>query len=224
MFGIGTGKVLQVFQSRIDEPFFLFVYVSVITMDIDQSVTHWMNKLADGDEDAAKQLWDRYCGQLIRLAKKHLSQHPRRASDEEDVALSAFNVFCQGAMTGRFPELYDRDNLWRLLVVITARKASDHRKHEKPRTPPGWNPSHDIDLERIMGDQPTPEFAAQVAEECEHLMSMLGDDTLRTIAELKLAGYTNKEVVEKTGISLRSVERKLWRIRAEWSDDEEKST
>ena len=47
---------------------------------------------------------------------------PRRASDEEDVALSAFQSFYQGIARGRFPQLEDRDNLWRLLITITARK------------------------------------------------------------------------------------------------------
>jgi hypothetical protein len=45
-------------------------------------------------------------------------------ADQEDVALSAFDSFCRNAEEGRFPHLDDRDNLWRLLVVITARKAS----------------------------------------------------------------------------------------------------
>ena len=32
---------------------------------------------------------------------------------------------------GRFPQLADRDNLWRLLVVITARKALNQIAHER---------------------------------------------------------------------------------------------
>ena len=46
----------------------------------------------------------------------------RRAADEEDVALSAFDSFCRGAEQGRFPQLDGRDDLWHLLVVITVRK------------------------------------------------------------------------------------------------------
>jgi hypothetical protein len=48
---------------------------------------------------------------------------PRGVADEEDVALSAFNSFCLGAEQGHFAQLFDRDNLWRGLVTITARKA-----------------------------------------------------------------------------------------------------
>jgi hypothetical protein len=48
--------------------------------------------------------------------------------DEEDAALSAFNSFCQGVADGRFPLLADRDDRWRLLVVLTVRKAIDQAK------------------------------------------------------------------------------------------------
>ena len=41
-------------------------------------------------------------------------------AEPEDVALSAFNSLCRGLENGRFPKLQDRDDLWRLLVVIAA--------------------------------------------------------------------------------------------------------
>jgi ECF sigma factor len=37
-------------------------------------------------------------------------------ADEEDVVQNAFHSFFQGLARGRFPQLNDRDNLWRLLV------------------------------------------------------------------------------------------------------------
>jgi ECF sigma factor len=52
--------------------------------------------------------------------------------DEEDVALSAFNSFCRQAEAGRFPELLDRDSLWCVPVVVTARKAF-HLIRDEPR-------------------------------------------------------------------------------------------
>jgi hypothetical protein len=42
----------------------------------------------------------------------------RRAADEEDVVQDAFHSFFRGVSAGRFPQLNDRDNLWRLLVAI----------------------------------------------------------------------------------------------------------
>src|SRR5271165_6376539 len=54
-----------------------------------------------------------------------------RAGDLEDVALSAFASFCRGVEGGRFPQLADRDDLWRLLVTITARKALHLARDER---------------------------------------------------------------------------------------------
>src|SRR4051812_207164 len=89
------------------------------------SVTRWIGDLKAGDAAAAQPLWERYFHRLVFLARARLraSRRPSVVEDEEDAALSAFQSFCDGAARGRFPRLTDRDDLWRLLVVITARKA-----------------------------------------------------------------------------------------------------
>src|SRR5437016_129420 len=94
------------------------------------SVTSWLARLKAGDSDAAQALWQRYYTQLVELARHHLAQHIRRASDEEDVALSAFAALCAGVAAGRFPRLADRHDLWRLLLTITVRHARKVAEHE----------------------------------------------------------------------------------------------
>src|SRR2546423_6809687 len=95
-------------------------------MPPDKSVTHWLNLLqSEGDAAAAQRLWERYFHRLVGLARAKLQGQPRRAADEEDVALSAFASFCRAAEAGRFPRLADRHDLWRLLVTLTERQASN---------------------------------------------------------------------------------------------------
>src|SRR5262249_47766942 len=89
----------------------------------DESVTHWLGLLQGGDAAAAQRLWQRSSHRLGGLARAKLQGGPRRAADEEDVALSAFASFCRAAEAGRFPQLEDRHDLWRLLVTLTERKA-----------------------------------------------------------------------------------------------------
>src|SRR5271166_5328142 len=79
--------------------------------------------LKSGDPAAIEQLCADYFHRLVGLARTMLPKSARQASDEEDVALSAFFSLCNGAAAGNFPKLDDRDDLWRLLVVITLRKA-----------------------------------------------------------------------------------------------------
>src|SRR5215470_16012063 len=90
----------------------------------DGSVTRWIGDLKAGGDSAAQHLWQRYFHRLVHLARARLRAAHRAGAvaDEEDAALSAFDSFCRGAARGRFPDLADRDGLWRLLVVITLHK------------------------------------------------------------------------------------------------------
>jgi DNA-directed RNA polymerase specialized sigma24 family protein len=74
-------------------------------------------------------------------------------------------------------------------------------------------------IEEVVGDEPTPEFAAQVAEEYDRLLHKLGDDAQRQIAVWKMEGLTNNEIAGQLKCSSRTVERKLEIIRMTWSDE-----
>src|SRR5262245_39142835 len=98
-----------------------------MSQDAQGSVTHWLTQLKMGDAEAAQPLWERYFEKLVRMAHRKLqaSSRPRTIEDEEDVALSAFHSFCEAVQRGSFPRLDDRDDLWRVLICVTARKAID---------------------------------------------------------------------------------------------------
>jgi DNA-directed RNA polymerase specialized sigma24 family protein len=196
------------------------------------SVTDWIDQLKAGVPDGAERLWERYFEQLVALARTRMRGMPRRAADEEDVALSAFDSLCRGAEHGRFPELLHRDSLWRLLVTITLRKVHDVRRDEhrlKRGNGQVIRESELLDapdsamteagLEQVVGREPTPAWAAQVAEECRRLLGRLNDATLQTLALLKMEGYTNEELADRLGCGLRTVERKLRLIRQIWGKE-----
>jgi DNA-directed RNA polymerase specialized sigma24 family protein len=196
------------------------------------SVTHWISQLKAGDPDAAQHLWEAYFQRLVGLARKKLRSNQRRAADEEDVALSAFDSFCRAAEHGRYPQLSDRDDLWHLLVVITARKAADQVNHERRLKRGGGavlgesaflGPKDSEEPEggigQVIGQEPTPLFAAQVAEECERLLGCLPDPALRQVAVWKMEGDTSEQIAVKLGCVTRTVERKLRLIRNLWEKE-----
>jgi DNA-directed RNA polymerase specialized sigma24 family protein len=201
-------------------------------MSSDRSVSHWIAELRAGNHAAAQQLWEEYFQRLVGLARKRLRGQPRRAADEEDVALSAFDSFCRGAENGRFPQLSDRQDLWRLLVVITARKASHLVRNESRQkrgggavrgesallSPRGASGA-DSGFAQIIGREPTSDFAAQVAEECGRLLDCLGDDDLRLIALAKMEGHTTDEIAARLGCARCTVERRLRLIRRIWEKE-----
>lgn len=187
------------------------------------SISHWLRPLSEGDEAAAQQLWERYFHRLVELARKRLRLGPRREA-AEDVALSAFDSFCRSAAQGRFPRLADRDGLWRLLVVITARKAARHTRDARRQKRGGMmaeatGGDEAPSLVEIVSREPSPEFAAQAAEECQRLLRLLGDPELETVALLKMEGYTVEHIARQSGFVPRTIKRKLRLIRTLWAQE-----
>jgi DNA-directed RNA polymerase specialized sigma24 family protein len=200
-------------------------------MSSEESVTHWLTLLKAGNRAAAQPLWKRYYHLLVARARAALGNAPRRAADEEDVALSAFDSFCRGAAQGRFPRLDDRNDLWRLLLMLTARKAAHLVRDEARARRGGGKVQAEADLPRadaaedvallaqVIGDEPTPALAAQVAEEYGRLLDKLGADDLRAIAVWQMEGHTVDEIAAKLGRSARTVARKLVVIRDLWQGE-----
>ncbi len=189
-------------------------------MSASGSVSQWIHLLRAGDPAGAQPLWELYFRRLVELARARLTGANRRVRDEEDVALSAFDSFCRGATNGRFPQLADRDNLWRVLVVITARKAG-HLVRDQRRLKRGGTAeplSLGAEADELLSREPTPEFAAEAAEECGQLFARLGDADLERVALWKMEGYSNDEIADRLGCAPRSVERKLRLIREIWDE------
>lgn len=194
----------------------------------DESITHWIAGLKQGDAKAADQLWERYFSKLIGLARHRLSNTPRRVADEEDITVSVFRCLCSGAEDGKFQLLTDRDDLWRLLVKITARKTIDQQRRLSPKKRGdgkvrGESVFANADFEQGEGGldqfastEPTPEFLNQIWEEHGRLVDKLNDDVLRKVVQWRMEGFTNEEIATKLKLTPRSIERKLNRIREIW--------
>jgi DNA-directed RNA polymerase specialized sigma24 family protein len=150
------------------------------------------------------------------------------AAAPSNVAVSAFHSLCANAAKGRFDRLGDRDDLWRLLVVITSRKASDQKNRSTRAKRGGGRVLSENELadaagletgspwDEVPSDEPTPEFAAMLAEEYQNRLAALGKEELQRIAVLRMEGYTNEEIAAQLGCALRTVARRLEMIRAAW--------
>lgn len=187
------------------------------------SITRLIRQAKDGDRAGSQALWEAYFGRLVALARDRLRNAPRAARDEEDVALSVFDSFFRRAEGGQFPQLQDRGDLWQLLFVLTVRKAINHVHHAGRKSRGGGQVRSLADLDAIdselAGDDPSPEFAAQMTEQFHNLLEQLGDPTLRAVALWKLEGYTNREIAQSLGCVEQTVERKLRAIRQVWSPE-----
>lgn len=186
----------------------------------------WLKSPGDGRnmDEASRRLWERYFERLVALARRRLGGVGGKA-DGEDVALSAIETFFRRAGEGRFPRLDDRDGLWRLLMTITTRKAFNAMRAETRRPAldeqalaGGRHDAPGSPLDLTLGGEPGPAEAAEFSDLLRRLMSSLGRDDEREVARLKLQGHTNNDIGKLTGMSLRSVERKLTIVRAVWKE------
>ena len=184
------------------------------------NVSHWIDLVKAGDSAAANRIWQHYLERLMRSVQGRLYGQNRAISDEQDIVLSVFDSFYNAAENGRFPDLSDRDDLWRLLLRMSARKVVDKRRHDQRQQRGGnvkvhsLNQSADDDsVIEAIGDEPSPEMVLMMQESVEKFFSHLGVGQLRELAGAKLEGYSNVELAERFSCSERTIERRLHLIR-----------
>ena len=138
------------------------------------------------------------------------------------------NRFYQAAEEGRYPELADRDGLWRLLFQITMHRVIDLRRREsrqqrggdRGRSARENNPTRGqaepSSVSQVPDDTLSPEMEAVMADECQRLFTELQDGELQAIAAAKMEGASNEEIAAQLKCSQRTVERRLRLIRDKW--------
>ena len=207
-------------------------------MSESQNVSHWIRLVKDGDSIAANRIWQHYFDRLVKAVRKRIYGQNRAVSDEEDIVLSVFDSFYEAVEKGRFPDLSDRDDLWRLLLTMAARKVIDKRRHDQRQRRGGGIVMHSLDagdeesvIIEAIGNEPSPEIVLMMQESIEKLFSHLGVGQLQDLAGAKLEGYSNAEIAERFGCSERTIERRLHLIREKLqqelmteNDDSQKKT
>jgi DNA-directed RNA polymerase specialized sigma24 family protein len=111
-------------------------------------------------------------------------------------------------------------------VVLTARKASHLLRDEGRQKRRGGRVSLDAGrddaalLQQVLSREPTPAFAAEVAEQYERLLALLNHPELSRVAGLKMEGYTNDEIAARLHCTKRTVQRRLRIIRGRWEKED----
>lgn len=191
-----------------------------------EKITLWLEQLKQGDQIAAQKIWEACVEELTAYARRKFGTQPRRFADEEDIVQSAFISFCRGIEAKRFHGLDDRSDLWQLLLMLAHQKFVDHTRRALRRKRGGGQVRGDSifqesadsgqGISQITDDALDPQFAVELSEGIELMMSSLGNSTLRTVAMMRLEGYANEEIAQHLNLSTRSIERKLKQIRALW--------
>ncbi len=190
-------------------------------MSSPSSVSTWIYRLQAGDQDAARPLWQHYHARLIELARQQLAVPLRSAA--EDVAAMAFAGLCHAFQAGRYPDVTQRDDLWRLLLTITLNQArrvgrdSTRQRRDLRRTVLAADlfDLPDADLDRLASHEPDATLAVELNDQVRALLERLPDDLCSVAIDL-LAGWSPAEIASRLNCSVRTIERRRERIRQYW--------
>ena len=196
-------------------------------MTLQDSMCELIQKVKDGEKEAVRDIWDRYFPRVVWLAGRRLQGQRRQAADEEDVAISVMESFFRAASADRFPDLNDKEGIWRLLSRMTHRKVIDQVRRNSARPAVGESAldggsglSHP--LASLASSDPTPAVMAMVSDEIERLLEIIPED-YRPIVFLKLEGLTMPEIAKHCGVHVTTVERRLRVIRGLWTKELDKA-
>jgi RNA polymerase sigma-70 factor (ECF subfamily) len=175
-----------------------------------------LDALQAGDEDAARELFDRYAEQLVLLARKRISQRLASRIDAEDIVQSVFRTFFHRARQGQF-HLEEPDDVCKLLARITVHKTfrqiAYHRRAKRDAGQEAGQGDHAQDLLlKLLTGEPTPEEATAFLDQLEHFLNLLKPEE-RKILELRMEGYSNAEITEQLGTHDRKIRRLMVKVR-----------
>lgn len=178
------------------------------------SFADFVKRLRAGDDDASRQLFERFARQLIAMARRRFDGPLKHKVDPEDIVQSAYKSFFSRHADGKVV-VGNWNSLWGLLTIITVRKCSErvayHRAKQRDAArevvPTGSSPA----IEGL-SREPTPDEAAELAETVTRLMDSL-DATERPVLELSLQGYSTREISEQLNRAERTVRLLRERVR-----------
>jgi RNA polymerase sigma-70 factor (ECF subfamily) len=192
-------------------------------MSADDSFGALMNRLRAGEEVAAAELFQRFARRLIALARSRLNRLVRQKVDPEDVMQSVLRSFFRRHRDADW-DLADWDSLWSLLARMTIRKCGrqavhyhGQRRDVRRESAPATGQEESSFFRQAISREPSPAEAALLAEGIQQLLREL-EGYHRDIAQLSMQGYTTAEIAAKTGVTERSVQRVLKRVRERIED------
>lgn len=189
------------------------------------SISLAIRALATDDDAAVQKLWDRFFERLCAYARTRVYQRHQHLVDEEDVAASAFYALYDGLRNKRFERVRNRDELWRVLTVLAANKASSLHRHYDTKKRGGGRVMPDSILGATGADgiidflQRTvdPAQEAEFENALEELIQQLPGRSFQDLVLMRLGGHSHEEIAKKLDCSVRTVDRKMRTIRDIWN-------
>lgn len=201
----------------------------------------WLNRAAEGDEEAIEQLWKFFYPRLKAAVRRAIESVPRLVGEESDLTSKALHGFLCKMLRSPDIDLTDVNGVWKLLRVVTMRHINDVAKNRFSQKRGGLVSTTSLD-QSVFGAQKLDEtdsdgsvFSEELRDPnasdpsqsvlfddfVEHLLSQLDDEKTRYIVLLRLGGYNNGEIAELMKISIRTIQRRIEEIGKVWTNDQD---
>jgi DNA-directed RNA polymerase specialized sigma24 family protein len=176
------------------------------------SMTVLLQNWAGNEDRIAERIDGEFLPRLRRLAHRVLGHLPGAAAEADDVVQSAIKSLCLYMRRQSDGQNKDRNDVWRLLCHIAARKASRRRQRQTRGLRGGrvhpfsdfGGPDDFANIEELLQEVPPGEFDLDVQEAVERL-----DAALQPIALLVMEGRSQSDISALLGCSRRTVIRKF---------------
>ncbi len=148
-----------------------------------------------GDQDAARQIVERYFDRLLVLARRRISQRLASRVDPEDILQSVFRTFFVRLKEGQFV-FQDEDDLCKLLMRITVhktlRQVAFHKAAKRdPNQETNQGDHHREQLLSVLDKEPSAEATIAFLDQLEHFLGQL-EDQPRRIIEMRPSGVQQR--------------------------------
>ncbi len=167
-----------------------------------------LRRLRGGNQEAARDLYERYAARLYALARSRQTRLLARTFDAEDIVQSAFRCFFRKVLRGTY-DVPASEELWNLLMVITLNKVRSKSSFYHAAKRDVRRLTSEADIEKhpgpsVLSGEAIALLRLTVEEALDHLPPQH-----RLVVGMRMRGEEVSEIASKAGRSRRSVERIL---------------
>ena len=174
-----------------------------------------LTEAAEGDSDAAQEIYRRFAQQLLQLASGRISEIFNSKIDADDIVQSVFKSFFYRHQKS---ELTFRswDEIWSFLMTVTIRKCCakanwflrDKRNVNREYSQTSHEPGFDGEQYSPATRGPTPYQVAVFDDLLTQFFAPLSE-MQRQIVLMRMSGHSNREISEKLNRTERTIYRTL---------------
>jgi RNA polymerase sigma-70 factor (ECF subfamily) len=177
-----------------------------LTPPSDQSL---VQRIREGDDDAATLFYERYAGRVMGFVQTQASGRLKQQVEPEDLVQSIFKSVFRG-MESRGYDAPQGGTLWQLIAVVAIHKVRKNaaRRNAAKRDARRTQSLDSVDDINGSETESTQEMELAVREAITSLSAQE-----QAVVNLRLQGYSVEEIAEKLERSQRTVERRLQQAR-----------